>query len=58
MTTPIKIIKKPSPFNADPHNNRGGKGGKKGSQLASGSFKGVKKSNIVTLKKGGSGGDR
>ena len=55
----FKPVKKPSPFNSDPYNNRGGKVGKHGSAAASsgGTVKGAKKINITKFK-GGSGGDR
>ncbi|MCE3255560.1 MAG: hypothetical protein K0R25_1054 [Rickettsiaceae bacterium] len=52
------IFKKPaSPFNNDPHNNRGGKGGKRGSAAASGSGHKMKSISVPKFK-GGSGGDR
>lgn len=52
------IAKKPSsPFNVDPYNNRGGKGGKRGA-IADGGGK-IKPMKSVTKKfSGGSGGDR
>ncbi len=49
------LLKKPSPFNSDPHNNRGGKSGNKSGIVDSGR-KG--KSVSVPKFKGGSGGDR
>jgi len=49
------LFKKPSPFNNDPHNNRGGKSGNRSSTVDSGR-KG--KSVNVPKFKGGSGGDR
>ncbi len=58
VTKEFKPIKKPSAFNSDPHNNRGGKGGKKGSTaVAAGGMKGGKKLTVPKFK-GGSGGDR
>jgi hypothetical protein len=48
--------RKPSPFNSDPHNNRGGKSGNRGGIIDNGSRKG--KSINVPKFKGGSGGDR
>ena len=52
------IIKKPaSPF-SDPHNNRGGKGGKKGAATIVGGGSHKMKSISVPKFKGGSGGDR
>ena len=52
------IAKKPaSPFNVDPYNNRGGKGGKRGAVNVGGSK--IKPMKMVTKKVGGgSGGDR
>lgn len=51
------IAKKPSPFNVDPYNNRGGKGGKRGAADMGGSK--IKPMKMVTKKiGGGSGGDR
>ncbi len=52
------IAKKPSsPFNVDPYNNRGGKGGKRGVADVGGSK--IKPMKMVTKKiGGGSGGDR
>jgi len=48
--------KKPSPFNVDPYNNRGGKGKNRSSVVGGGAQKG--KSINVPKFKGGSGGDR
>lgn len=65
MTTPkdnipeFKPVKKLSPFVGDPHNSRGGKGGKKGGAVmnTASAVKGGK--NVGTKRlKGGSGGDR
>jgi hypothetical protein len=53
----FKPFKKLSPFVADPHNSRGGKGGAKGSHNSSSGNKGGKSINVVT-RKSGSGGDR
>ena len=51
------IVKKPSsPFNNDPHNNRGGKSNNKVG-FVSGSDKKMKSINVQKFK-GGSGGDR
>ena len=51
------FVKKPSsPFVGDPHNNRSGKGGKKG--FADSGVQKMKTSVNVTKFKGGSGGDR
>lgn len=51
------IAKKPSPFNTDPYNNRGGKGGKRGAMNVGGGK--IKPMKMVTKKVGGgSGGDR
>ncbi len=65
MTTPAKsddkkpfIPKKPaSPFNTDPHNTRGGKGGNKGNSFSGGSGQKMKSISVPKFK-GGSGGDR
>lgn len=65
MTTPkantpeFKPVKKLSPFVADPHNSRGGKGGKKGGAVINTTsvVKGAKNVGAKRLK-GGSGGDR
>lgn len=61
MTTTKKEFtpKKTSAFSADPHNNRGGKGGKKGGSAIAGNaaFKSAKKVSVTKFK-GGSGGDR
>lgn len=58
-TKEFKPVKKASPFSSDPHNNRGGKGGKKGGAVIAGNagFKGSKSLNVTKFK-GGSGGDR
>ena len=63
MTTPVKpeekkpvIFKKPSPFNADPHNNRHGKSG--GGKVVDSGGRSKIKSISVPKFKGGSGGDR
>ncbi len=61
MTTEPKkpfIPKQPSSFNIDPHNSRGGKGGKKGNIVTGGGNKKMKSISVPTVKKGGSGGDR
>ncbi len=58
-TPEFKPVKKLSPFVADPHNSRGGKGGKKGAAVVATTsvVKGAK--NVATKRlKGGSGGDR
>ncbi len=59
MTTTKKpaVFKKPgSPFNNDPHNNRGGNAGHKSAAVA-GSGKKMKSISVPKFK-GGSGGDR
>lgn len=55
----FKIVKKVSPFRADPFNFRGGKGGNKGmvSSNSAGAMRSGKTIN-VSKPKGGSGGDR
>lgn len=55
----FKPFKKPSPFNSDPFNNRGQKGGNKGygAPVSHNSSIGNKKINTPKFK-GGSGGDR
>ncbi len=53
---PIVFKKPASPFNNDPHNNRGGKGGKRGVVFGGSSQR--MKSISVPKFKGGSGGDR
>jgi len=64
MTSTTKapfIPKKPSsPFNADPHNNRGGKGkdNVKSNTFAGLNSKKVKSISVPKFKGGGSGGDR
>ncbi len=50
------IAKKPSPFNVDPYNNRGGKSGTRSGVVGGGNQKA--KSITVSKFKGGSGGDR
>ncbi|MFT5703714.1 MAG: hypothetical protein ACJAZX_001143 [Rickettsiales bacterium] len=56
---PAAPFKKPaSPFSADPHNNRGGKGGNKFNQKSL-SGGGSNKSSVSIKKfKGGTGGDK
>lgn len=54
---PIIFNKPASPFSADPHNNRGGKSGKKGSVNFGGGGSKMKSINVPKFK-GGSGGDR
>ena len=58
-TPEFKPVKKLSPFVADPHNSRGGKGGKKGAAVVN-TASVVKSAKNVGAKrlKGGSGGDR
>jgi hypothetical protein len=55
----FKPFKKPSPFNNDPYNNRGQKGGNKGQKMPinHSAASGGKKINTPKFK-GGSGGDR
>ncbi len=50
------VVKKVSPFNNDPYNNRGGKKGG-GAKISGGSSKMKSSANIARFK-GGSGGDR
>lgn len=50
----FKPVKKLSPFVADPHNTRGGAGGKKGAITQSG-VKGRQMNASSSVKKGGSG---
>jgi hypothetical protein len=54
-TPEFKPFKKPSPFNADPYNSRGGKVGGKGNINSSSGNKSGKTINVVTRKSGGSG---
>ena len=58
-STEFKPVKKLSPFVSDPHNTRGGKGGKKGAAVVT-TASVVKAAKNVGAKrlKGGSGGDR
>jgi hypothetical protein len=55
----FKPFKKPSPFSADPFNNRGQKGGNKGNGSPVQHSNAIGGKKISTPKfKGGSGGDR
>ncbi len=57
-TKKFQPVKKPSPFNSDPFNNRGGKSGKHIATSSNAGVKAGKKLSINKVKVGGSGGDR